>query len=98
MFSSDAERRKYELLLEGAEFKVDNKKTWQVIKKLVAGTNAWSWIERFDKTKNGRGGYLALCMYYDGPGETEKVEAIARRDLNELKYLGNEHRRNQSTL
>ena len=27
VFSSDAERRKYELLLEGAEFKVDNKKT-----------------------------------------------------------------------
>ena len=90
MFSSDAERRKYELLLEGAEFKVDNKKTWQVIKKLVAGMNSWSWIERFDKTEDGRGGYFALCTYYDGPGETEKVEAIARRDLNDLKYLGNE--------
>ena len=55
-----------------------------------AGTNAWSWIERFDKTEDGRGGYLALCTYYDGPGETEKVEAIARHDLNELRYLGNE--------
>ena len=90
IFTGDAERRKYEVLLEGPEFKVDNQKFWQIIKKLVSGTNAWSWIEKFDKTEDGRGAWLALCAYYDGPGETEKVKAIARRDLNELKYLGNE--------
>ena len=91
VFASEAERRKYEILLEGAEFMVDNKTVWQIIKKLVSGTSAWSWIERFDKTEDGRGAWKDLYAYYDGPGETEKVEAIARRDLNELKYLGQEH-------
>ena len=69
---------------------MDNRKVWQIIKKLVSGTNAWSWIEKFNKTEDGRGAWLALCTYYDGPGETEKFKAIARRDLNELKYLWNE--------
>ena len=39
---------------------------------------------------DGRGAWLALCAYYDGPGETEKAEAMARRDLHELRYLGSE--------
>ena len=91
VFTSEAERRKYELQLEGAEFMVDNKTVWQVLKKLVSGTTAWSWIEKYDKTGNGRGAYRDLCAHFDGPGETEKVEAIARRDLSELKYLGQEH-------
>ena len=90
VFLSDAERRKYELVLEGPEFIVDNKKTWKVIKKLVSGTNAWPWIERFDKAEDGRGAWKGLCAFYDGPGEVEKLEAIARRDLTELKYLGQE--------
>ena len=68
---------------------VDNRKVWQ-IKKLVSGTNAWSWIEKFDKTKGRRGAWKALWAYYSGLGETLNVEAIMRRDLNELKYLGNE--------
>jgi hypothetical protein len=90
--SSQVTRRELNLLwiTKRSEFVVDNKKVWQVLKKLVAGTNAWSWIERFDKTENGRGAWMSLCAYYDGPGGTEKVEAIARRDLNEVKYLGNE--------
>lgn len=58
VFASEAERRKYEILLEGAEFMVDNKTEWQIIKQLVSGTSAWSWIERFDKTENGRGAMM----------------------------------------
>ena len=39
-FISESECCKYEVQLEGAEFVVDNKKVWQILKKLVLGTNA----------------------------------------------------------
>ena len=66
IYTSEAERRKYKILREGAEFKVDNKKVWQIIKKLVSGTNVWSCIEKYDKKEDGRGAWMALCAYYDG--------------------------------
>ena len=51
-------------------------------------TVAWAWIQRYDRTENGREAMTALSNHYDGPGQVTKRLSEARSDINSLHYKG----------
>ena len=73
----DDEERRYQIPLTGENFKRDNKLVYTLLKLACIKTDAWTWIQSYDRTSNGRQAWLALVAHYDGTGELNKrVETI----------------------
>ena len=85
-WTDDREQLKYEAKLKGEVFRVDNGRVFTLLKQAIIGTNAWTWIEKFDKKQDGRKAMLSLRAHYDGPGEVEKRRAQAKHRLEVLRY------------
>ena len=71
----------YQASLRGPSFRKDNKRVYSIMKQLLVETVAWVWIQRYDKTENGREAMEALSAHYDGPGQVTKRLSEARNDL-----------------
>ncbi len=51
---------------EGHYWPIDNRKLWFILRKACQGTEAWSLIAPYDKTKNGRMAFRAIKNQYMG--------------------------------
>mmetsp|Transcript_15698 Transcript_15698/g.45309 ORF Transcript_15698/g.45309 Transcript_15698/m.45309 type:complete len:256 (-) Transcript_15698:17-784(-) len=78
VFADEEEKRLYELRFDTIEAQNDNRKVFQHLKEYLVDTDAWPWIEKFDKKEDGRGAIIALTDYYNGEGELNKRNAHAR--------------------
>jgi hypothetical protein len=86
LFLDDNEMRRFQMPLEGKNFKQDNKLVFQILKSACIKSNAWTWIQSFDCTANGRKGWLALVAHYDGTGELNKRVKEAKEEISCLHY------------
>ena len=85
-FEDEDEERMYQMPLSGENFKRDNKLVYNMLKSACIKTDAWTWIQDFDKSANGRKAWLALVGHYDGTGELNKRLERAKEELNRLHY------------
>ena len=68
VFDEDEERRMYQMPLTGENFKRDNKLVYNMLKAACVKSDAWTWIQDYDKNANGRKAWQALVAHYDGTG------------------------------
>ena len=72
----------------GSEYHTDNQKVWMLLKPLVVESPAWSFIRKWDKTSNGRDGWLALTAQMEGKTAKFSRKDVAYNILNSTKYTG----------
>jgi hypothetical protein len=70
--------------LTGKKFKRDNKLVYQMLKLACIKSDAWTWIQSFDRAADGRKAWLALVGHYDGTGELNKWVERAKEELSRL--------------
>jgi hypothetical protein len=87
LFLTDDEKRRYEMPLQGENFKHDNKLVFQMLKSACIKSDAWAWIRSFDRAADGRKAWLALVEHYDGSGELSKRVERAKAELERLHYM-----------
>jgi len=83
---ADDEERRYQIPLTGENFKRDNKLVYTLLKSACIKTDAWTWIQSYDRTSNGRQAWLALVAHYDGTGELNKRVERAKEEISRLHY------------
>ena len=83
---NDDEQRRYQIPLTGENFKRDNKLVYTLLKSACIKTDAWTWIQSYDRTSNGRQAWLALVAHYDGTGELNKRVERAKEEISRLHY------------
>jgi hypothetical protein len=85
-FGDDEERRMYQMPLTGENFKRDNKLVYNMLKAACVKSDAWTWIQDYDKYANGRKAWQALIGHYDGTGELNKRVERAKEEISRLHY------------
>ena len=50
----------FQASLQGPPFRKDNKRVYAIMKQLLVDTVAWAWIQRYDRTENGREAFQPL--------------------------------------
>jgi hypothetical protein len=87
-YAETDEERMYRMSLRGQTFQLDNAKVFGILTELLANSVAWTWISKYEPTKNGRAAMAALRTHYaDGPGETRRRVPEAQNILTELRYV-----------
>ncbi len=89
LFWEDNERRRYQMPLEGQNFKHNNKLVFKLLKAAYVDTDAWAWIQKNDPSADGRKAWLALIAHiahYDGYGKLNKRVQRAKMELFSLHY------------
>ena len=86
VFEDDDEERMYQMPLTGENFKRDNKLVYNMLKAACVKTDAWTWIQDYDKSASGRRAWLALVNHYDGTGELNKRLERAKEEMSRLHY------------
>jgi hypothetical protein len=86
LFLDDDEMRRFQMPLEGENFNRDNKLVFQILKSACIKSDAWTWIQSFDRTAHGRKEWLALVAHYDGTGELNKRVEKAKEEISRLHY------------
>ncbi len=86
VFDDDEERRMYQMPLTGENFKRDNKLVYNMLKAACVKSDAWTWIQDYDKNANGRKAWQALIAHYDGTGELNKRVKRAKEEIARLHY------------
>ena len=76
LFFEDDELRRYQMRLEGQNFRHDNKRV---------DTDAWAWIQKNDPSADGRKAWLALVAHYDGYGSGELNKRVQRAKMELLR-------------
>jgi hypothetical protein len=77
----------YRISLRGQTFQLDNAKVFGILTELLVNSVAWTWISKYEPTKNGRAAMAALHTHYDGPGETRRRVSEAQNILTEVHYI-----------
>ena len=77
--------------LEGSSYIEDNAKVYSILSDMVAGTSFESSLKAFQRSRDGRGAYLALCKHNLGSAKWDKIieEAesyVLRREWNGKNY------------
>jgi hypothetical protein len=85
---TDTERLYVSAVLEGGTFKVDNEMVLRIIVQLTLGNPVHTYVERYARTKNGRGALTNLRNHFEGTSavKVSKEEAIA--SLRTMSYTG----------
>ena len=63
LFLKDDEELVYDMTLEGANFKHDNRLVYGMLKAACIKTDAWTWIQDQDRTTNGWKAWQALVAH-----------------------------------
>jgi hypothetical protein len=86
LWFTEEQERKYQMPLEGPNFKQDNKLVYKMLKAACVDTAAWAWLEKYDPTSDGRKAWMALLAHYNGYGELNKRTTRAKEELMKLHY------------
>ena len=74
--------------LDKTLFKHDNVQLYELLKTKTVAGDLWSFIKKFEKSKNGRGAYKALLGQAEGPAfQQAKVDGAYKR-LETLHFTG----------
>ena len=74
--------------LRGTHFDLDNRTLYDEFKPLVVDGPGWSFVKRFDKSKDGRGAVLALKAQAEGTSAKLTRKQSAYASIASSTYLG----------
>jgi hypothetical protein len=74
--------------LNGTHFDLDNRTLYDEFKPLVVDGPGWSFIKKFDRTKDGRGAVLALKSQAEGTSAKLTRKQAAYASIASSAYLG----------
>ena len=72
----------------------DNAKVYQILQDMVSGTSFESSIKTFQRSRNGRGAYLALCQHNLGSSKWDKIIEDAENYTMKREWNGKNPRFN----
>lgn len=72
----------------GAFYQRDNIAVWNVIRHVTHEGPAWSWVQSFVRTCNGRLAYFAMKQHYLGESFTARLRANADKLMDSTFYDG----------
>ena len=84
VFVDDFEERIFQMPITGPDFDLDNRTVYRKLKAFLVITAGYAWIERYDKTENGRQAFKAWVDHYNGTGELSKRTALEKSKLESL--------------
>lgn len=87
-YASTQERLIATTALRGTHFDMDNRTLYDEFKPLVVDGPGWSFIKRFDKTKDGRKAVLALKSQAEGTSAKLTRKQSAYASIASSAYLG----------
>lgn len=86
------------VVLAGEEYEQDNARVWDMLRPLIYGTSAWSFVKQYNARKNGRMAYLTLKLRGEGEAVTDARRAKADETIRTIKYTGTSKRFTVQTL
>ena len=86
LFFEDDEERRYQMSLEGQNYRHDNELVYKLLKAAFVDTDAWAWIQKSDPAADGRKAWLSLVAHYGGYGELNKHVNRVKMELTRLHY------------
>jgi hypothetical protein len=72
----------------GAHYDVDNCMVFDSLKSYVLGGPHWTWIQDFERTRDGRSAWLTLKEHFNGPGSKIRLKAAAYAAIKRAEYKG----------
>ena len=84
--------------LSGDEYKQDSARVWDLLRPLVYGTSAWSYVKRYDRRKDGRKAFRTLLARGDGEVALDARRVKADEIIATAKYTGEGRRFTVSSL
>ena len=93
-FSSIAEELIHYAPHQGDEYAEDNAKVFQILQDMVAGTSFESSVKSFQRRRDGRASYLALCQHNLGTSKWDKILEDAETYVSKREWNGRNHRFN----
>ena len=88
VYGSTQERLITTTALSGAHFDLDNRTLYDEFKPLVVDGPGWSFIKKFDRSKDGRGAVLALKTQAEGTSAKLTRKQAAYASIASSAYLG----------
>ena len=80
------EERIFQMPITGPEFDSENRTVYRKFKDFLVSTAGYAWIERYDKTENGRQAFKAWADHYNSTGDLSKRTALAKSKIESLHY------------
>ena len=81
VFVDEFEERIFQMTITGPDFNSDNRTVYRNLKDFLVSAAVYAWIERHDKTENGRKAFKAWVDHYNGTGDLSKRTALAKSKL-----------------
>ena len=85
-FLDDDKMRRFQKPLTGENFKCANKLVYQMLKSACVKSDAWTWLQSFNCTADGKKAWLALVGHYDGTGELNERVKRPKQEIARLLY------------
>ena len=85
--NSDAELQAT-LLLTTTQARLDNQRVFDLLKPKVEGGPLWTYIRNFNRTRDGRGAYLAIKNQAEGGAAVEQRKRRAYKAIRDVYYTG----------
>ena len=79
---------------DGDEYTEDNAKVFQILQDMVAGTSFESSVKTFQRRRDGRAAYFALCQHNLGTSKWDKILEDAEAYVSKREWNGRNHRFN----
>jgi hypothetical protein len=75
-------------------YREDTIAVWNVIRDSIHDTEAFSWVKRFERRRDGRAAYIALTAHYLGDAKNEALRKTADNKILNTFYGGEKNRFN----
>jgi hypothetical protein len=75
-------------------YREDNIAVWDIIRTSIHATEAFSWIKRCERRRDGRAAYIALTSHYLGDAKNEALRNAADNKILNTFYGGEKNRFN----
>jgi hypothetical protein len=75
-------------------YREDNIAVWDILRDSIHNTEAFSWIKRCEKRRDGRAAYIALTSHYLGDAKNEALRNAADTKILNTFYGGEKNRFN----
>jgi hypothetical protein len=88
-FQTEHHRLKAVTPLMGVEFDEDNGWVFDILKSLLVNGPAWTWMQAYNNTRNGRQAWISLVNHFEGDAQRDRVKDHAYSSIAAAKYYGN---------
>jgi hypothetical protein len=72
----------------GIHYENDNRMVWDLVRHIAHDGPGWSWVQGFQKTRDGRAAYLSIKAHYLGESYTARLRAKADMTMENTFYDG----------